>query len=54
MPTLDPILAQRVADLLGRLSVMESLLPRIADTRTRTVFAGELVHIKQMINQLQN
>ena len=50
----DPLLLQRVADLAGRLSVMESLLPQIADTKLRNTFATEIMQIKQMVNQLQN
>lgn len=54
MPSPDPILAQRVADLLGKLSVMESLLPQIEDRRLRSTFGAEITQIKQMVNQLQN
>jgi hypothetical protein len=54
MPTPDPILAQRVADLLGRLSVIESLLPQIKDSRLRSTFTVEVIHLKNMITELQN
>lgn len=54
MPSPDPIIAQRVADLLGRLSIMESLLPMIADRNTRSTFALEIVQIKQGLQQLQS
>lgn len=54
MPSPDPIIAQRVADLLGRLSIMQSLLPMIADRATRSTFASEIIQIKQGLEQLQN
>lgn len=54
MPDQTPNLAQHVADLLGRLSIMESLLPQIADARTRQTFKTEIIYIKNMVKGLQN
>jgi hypothetical protein len=54
MPSPDPIIAQRVADLLGRLTIMDSLLPQITDRTLRNTFALEIIQLRQGLQQLQD
>ena len=54
MTSPDPILTQRIADLLGRITVMESLLPQIKETAVRNSFALEVIQVKNLVKQLQN
>ena len=49
-----PNLAQRTADLLGRLSVMESLLPQVADARLRATLKSEIIQLRNLVQQLQS
>lgn len=50
----DPILTQKIQDLLGKLSIMESLLPQIKDLKVRTAFEAELSQVKLLIKRLQS
>lgn len=54
MATPDPNLMQRMADLLGRLSVIESLLPQVADARLRATMQSEIIQVKNLVQQLQS
>lgn len=50
----DLILTQKIQDLLGKLSIMESLLPQIKELNIRSTFESELAQVKLLVKRLQS